>query len=210
MISLALLQWFDPIAKGWDAGESIRESGMWYPTLLPPYFLLHEPKIIPTGFSPLTWISFGGHQGSLLSNLSGVTFYCSYILHGIEFHYTSSDDSQIPNCKFGDCKLRQAGFTKTNEIDGPGGERITAISISAPSSTQNITTTIQVRQVPNMVKADRTWNISDVIDNHELRQEFWFTSTRTARDVKVFDYRSRNYSNGLLWYCGKFLPFKAG
>lgn len=81
------------------------------------------------GYQPLFWIHFGGPGGYYLNRVTGVSVYCLWGLHILEFHY---------NTTYGPAGANKLGRSKTTDVskilkfpmDGAGGELIETVEVT--------------------------------------------------------------------------------
>ncbi|KAK4203423.1 hypothetical protein QBC40DRAFT_24008 [Triangularia verruculosa] len=109
----------------------LRNAGLWYPHAPPDQVKLnggfHQLAKFVSGFRPMQWTQFGGPGGIYLKNLTKITF---QDFGRFVFEY---DSDGIPEkCRmFGRAHKTKSRYQQRIEfaIDGPGGERIIAITI---------------------------------------------------------------------------------
>lgn len=110
---------------------------MWYPDIPSPTMHVNTTSRFPVEenlYTPLTWVSFGGHGGSHLPYLTKITVRGRNSIESVEFHYINRDVE-------GECRVLE--FCNSDDrfspcgkfpIDGPGGELIQAVDMSFETS----------------------------------------------------------------------------
>lgn len=113
----------------------MRNSAVWYPDIPPAHLNLNEEFFFPAqsytqGFKPLFWTHFGGPGGIYLKDLHRISWSTADEIMAFEFQ---KEDVPLDCRMFGRAPLPDSDDEDNLDIfdiDGPGGERITAIEIS--------------------------------------------------------------------------------
>ena len=122
-----------PTHRALQPGIRLRDSGWWYPRLLPRNLCLNEGSFPPVdhyamGYRPLFWCHFGGPGGKYLSHLTGIRVASWGGIFRIHFSF----DKEVPaeHQTLGRRK-GEIGYEDAIDfsIDGPGGERIEIIKM---------------------------------------------------------------------------------
>ncbi|EFY97487.2 F-box domain-containing protein [Metarhizium robertsii ARSEF 23] len=113
--------------------HSLRDSAFWYPRIPGNNLHLNDDYFTarPTStarYQPLCWTMFGGPRGSHLRSLTGMSVTSLGTLRGIEFHF-NAENVPAASRRLGRYKPSEYAKVMHFDIDGPGGEFITAIEI---------------------------------------------------------------------------------
>ncbi|KAK4652022.1 hypothetical protein QC762_607670 [Podospora pseudocomata] len=135
LVEIAIVKKEDADCSDVENNIILRNSAVWYPDIPPAHLNLNEEFFFPAqsytqGFKPLFWTHFGGPGGIYLKDLHRISWSTADEIMAFEFQ---NEDVPLDCRMFGRAPLPDSDDEDNLDIfdiDGPGGERITAIEIS--------------------------------------------------------------------------------
>lgn len=122
-------------SKGFRPNPSVRETAQWLNDVPDPELCLHEDGFSDVYqaecYDPVDWALFGGARGSHLQYLTGIHVSLTMSPCHIEFDYAHDRLAPFENmCRdLGAFPSSSMARMSEFEIDGPAGERVTAVEV---------------------------------------------------------------------------------
>lgn len=113
---------------------SLRRAAIWYPNIIPHGLVLNEDSFtgenpLSTGYQPLSWIHFGGRDGTAMPQVRGIQAKFTHYVLGLQVIYNEAHERRYSDILGPGGEIPLSGTSPPFPIDGADGERIDSVSV---------------------------------------------------------------------------------